>query len=56
MAELVDATDLCGLRLGMETYYVLTFKFREPLELTMGNPEPTPGLREQTGVYKARKK
>jgi hypothetical protein len=32
------------------------FKFRETLELTMGNPEPNPGLREQTGVYKARKK
>jgi ribulose 1,5-bisphosphate carboxylase large subunit-like protein len=31
-------------------------KFRETLELTMGNPEPNPGLREQTGVYKARKK
>jgi hypothetical protein len=34
----------------------IEFKFRETLELTMGNPEPNPGLREQTGVYKARKK
>jgi hypothetical protein len=40
----------------METYLVIIFKFRETLELTMGNPEPNPGLREQTGVYKARKK
>jgi hypothetical protein len=56
MAELVDATDLIGLSLGMETYSVITFKVRATLELTLGNPEPNPGLREQTGVYKARKK
>ncbi|KAF1876866.1 hypothetical protein Lal_00033158 [Lupinus albus] len=42
MAKLVDATDLIGLSLGMETYQVITFKFRETLELTMGNPEPNP--------------
>ena len=43
MAKLVDATDLIGLSLGMETYQVKTFKFRETLELTkMGNPEPNP--------------
>jgi hypothetical protein len=39
-----------------ELSFRLGFKFRETLELTMGNPEPNPGLREQTGVYKARKK
>ena len=33
MAKLVDATDLIGLSLGMETYQVITFKFRETLEL-----------------------
>lgn len=44
MAKLVDATDLIGLSLGMETYQVITFKFRETLELTMGNPEPNPVL------------
>ena len=42
MAKLVDATDLIGLSLGMETYQVITFKFRETPELTMGNPEPNP--------------
>lgn len=44
MAKLVDATDLIGLSLGMETYQVITFKFRETLELKMGNPEPNPVL------------
>lgn len=44
MAKLVDATDLIGLSLGMETYQVRTFKFRETLELKMGNPEPNPVL------------
>ena len=39
MAKLVDATDLIGLSLGMETYQVITFKFRETLELKMGNPD-----------------
>ena len=33
MVKLVDATDLIGLSLGMETYQVITFKFRETLEL-----------------------
>lgn len=42
MAKLVDATDLIGLSLGMETYQVITFKFRETLELKTGNPEPNP--------------
>lgn len=42
MAKLVDATDLIGLSLGMETYKVITFKFRETLESKMGNPEPNP--------------
>lgn len=42
MAKLVDATDLIGLSLVMETYQVITFKFRETLELIMGNPEPNP--------------
>lgn len=46
MAKLVDATDLIGLSLGMETYQVITFKFRETLELIMGNPEPNPVFRE----------
>jgi hypothetical protein len=46
MAKLVDATDLIGLSLGMETYQVITFKFRETLELKMGNPEPNPILRK----------
>ena len=32
MAKSVDATDLIGLSLGMETYQVITFKFRETLE------------------------
>ena len=44
MAKLVDATDLIELSLGMETYRVITFKFRETLELKMGNPEPNPFL------------
>ena len=48
MAKLVDATDLIGLSLGMETYQVKTFKFRETLELKMGNPEPNPSFRKQT--------
>jgi hypothetical protein len=26
---------------------VITFKFRETLELKMGNPEPNPGFRKQ---------
>lgn len=47
MAKLVDATDLIGLSLGMETYQVRTFKFRETLELAMGNPEPNPVFRKQ---------
>lgn len=47
MAKLVDATDLIGLSLGMETYQVRTFKFRETLELTMGNPEPNPVFRKK---------
>ena len=47
MAKLVDATDLIGLSLGMETYQVKTFKFRETLELKMGNPEPNPFFEKQ---------
>ena len=39
MAKLVDTMDLIGLSLGMETYQVITFKFRETLELKMGNPD-----------------
>lgn len=31
----------------METYQVKTFKFRETLEFTMGNPEPNPAFRKQ---------
>ena len=54
MAKLVDATDLIGLSLGMETYQVITFKFRETLELKMGNPEPNPVFRKQIRVHKAR--
>jgi len=54
MAKLVDATDLIGLSLGIETYQVRTFKFRETLELTMGNPEPNPVFRKQRRVQKAR--
>jgi hypothetical protein len=50
MAKLVDATDLIGLSLGMETYQVRTFKFRETLELKMGDPEPNPVLLKQTRV------
>ena len=40
MAKLVDAMDLIGLSLGIETYQVITFKFRGSLELKMGNPKP----------------
>ena len=55
MAKLVDATDLIGLSLGMETYQVITFKFRETLELKkMGNPEPNHVFRKQTKVQKAK--
>ena len=51
MAKLVDATDLIGLSLGMETYQVITFKFRETLELKkMGNPEPNPVFWKQTRI------
>lgn len=50
MAKLVDATDLIGLSLGMETYQVRTFKFRETLEFTMGNPEPNPVFRKEIKV------
>lgn len=54
MAKLVDATDLIGLSLGMETYQVKTFKFRETQEFIMGNPEPNPAFRKQRKVQKAR--
>jgi len=54
MAKLVDATDLIELSFGMETYQVRTFKFRETLEFTMGNPEPNPIFRIQRKVQKAR--
>ena len=55
---MVDTTDLIGLSLGMETYQVITFKFRETLELTMGNPEPNPVLRNENkqGFKKQSKK
>jgi len=33
---------------------VITFKFRETLELKMGNPEPNPVFRKQTKVQKDR--
>lgn len=56
MAKLVDATDLIGLSLGMETYQVITFKFRETLELKMGNPEPNPVLWKQTKVSESENK
>lgn len=56
MAKLVDATDLIGLSLGMETYQVITFKFRETLELKMGNPEPNPVLWKQTRVSESENK
>ena len=56
MAKSVDATDLIGLSLGMETYRVITFKFRETLELKMGNPEPNPVFRKEIKVSKARKR
>lgn len=52
MAKQVDATDLIGLSLGMETYRVRTFKFRETLEFTMGNPEPNPFFRKRRKVQK----
>ena len=39
MAKLVDTMDLIGLSLGMETYQVITFKFRETLELKMSNSD-----------------
>jgi hypothetical protein len=57
MAKLVDATDLIRLSLGMETYQVKTFKFRETLESKMGNPEPNPVFRNknQTQGFKKRK-
>ena len=49
MAKSVDATDLIGLGLGMETCWVRTFKFRETLELIKrGNPEPNPIFRKQS--------
>lgn len=54
MAKLVDATDLIGLSLGMETYQVKTFKFRETLELKMGNPELNPSFRKQIKVQKVK--
>ena len=54
MAKLVDATDLIGLSLGMETYQVRTFKFRETLEFTMGNPEPNPIFEKQRKIQKAK--
>ena len=55
MAKSVDATDLIGLSLGMETYQVITFKFRETPELIkMGNPEPNPVFSKQR--FKKRKK
>ena len=49
MAKSVDATDLIVLSLGMETYQVKTFKFRETLELKMGNPEPNPFFEKTSG-------
>jgi hypothetical protein len=39
MAELIEAIDLIGLSLGMETYQVITFKFRE----IRGGVEPAHG-------------
>ena len=42
MAKLVDATDLIGLSLGMETYQVITFKFRETQEFSKFGCEPRP--------------
>ena len=56
MAKLVDAADLIGLSLGMETYQVRTFKFRETPELIkMGNPEPNPIFQKQTKAQKVKK-
>lgn len=58
MAKLVDATDLIGLSLGMETYWVIIFKFRETLELIIkGNPEPNPIFpKTKRKAQKAKKK
>lgn len=56
MAKLVDATDLIGLSLGMETYQVRTFKFRETPEKKMGNPEPNPFFGKQRKIPKAKKR
>lgn len=56
MAKLVDATDLIGLSLGRETYQVKTFKFRETLELKMGNPEPNPSFRKQKNKSSEKKR
>ena len=50
MAKLVDATNLIGLSLGMETYQVWSFKFKETLEFTKGNPKPNPIFRKQRKV------
>ena len=36
MAELVDATDLIDLSLGMETYHVIASKSREPWDILNG--------------------
>lgn len=36
MAELVDATDLIELSLGMETYQVIASKSREPWDILNG--------------------
>jgi hypothetical protein len=36
MVELVDATDLIELRLGMETYQVIASKSREPWDILNG--------------------
>lgn len=36
MAKLVDATDLIGLSLGMETYQVIASKSREPWDILNG--------------------
>jgi hypothetical protein len=47
MAKLVDATNLIGLSLGMETYQMISFKFRGTLELKIDNPKPNPVFRKQ---------
>lgn len=54
MAKLIDATDLIGLSLGMETYQVKTLKFRETLEFKMGNPGPNHSFRKQIKVQKVK--